>query len=58
MGQLCEESYAEKERENRLPFVMSPLLMTVNCAKSLPQHHWVMQWNGLILVFMVLLLTH
>lgn len=26
--------------------------------KPLPQHHWVMQWNGLILVFMVLLLTH
>ncbi len=29
-----------------------------NCVKPLPQHHWVMQWNGSILVFMVLLLTH
>ncbi len=33
-----------KRKQNRLPFVMSPLLMTETRVKPLPQHHWVMQW--------------
>ncbi len=56
MGQLCEESYAEKEKRKPITLRDVTIIDDGKLRKAIPQHHWVMQWNGLILVFMVLCL--